>query len=155
MKFLFDENLSPRLVVLLADVFPNSLHVRDVGLKSAEDSLVWNYARNHDLVIVSKDADMHQRCFVFAHRRKLSGYVWVTAPLQTLPICFAGISKRLKFSKRMNLPHFKSLVETSGRLVFVSINNPVLHHEHHLLHSLNILQRIAGHGDNVGPFAGC
>jgi len=59
MKFLFDENLSPRLVVLLADVFPNSLHVRDVGLKSAEDSLVWNYARNHDLVIVSKDADMH------------------------------------------------------------------------------------------------
>ena len=61
MKLLFDENLSPRLVGLLADLFPNSLHVRDVGLKTAEDSLVWNYARDNNLVIASKDADMHQR----------------------------------------------------------------------------------------------
>jgi len=74
MKLLFDENLSPRLVVLLADLFPNSLHVRDVGLRTAEDSLVWNYARDHDLVIVSKDADMHQRCFVFGAPPKV---VWV------------------------------------------------------------------------------
>jgi len=74
MKFLFDENLSPRLVVLLADLFPDSLHVRDVGLQAAEDPLVWNYARDHDFVIVSKDADMHQRCFVFGAPPKV---VWV------------------------------------------------------------------------------
>jgi predicted nuclease of predicted toxin-antitoxin system len=74
MKLLFDENLSPRLVVLLADLFPNSLHVRDVGLQAAEDSSVWNYAKDYDLVIVSKDADMHQRCFVFGAPPKV---VWV------------------------------------------------------------------------------
>jgi predicted nuclease of predicted toxin-antitoxin system len=74
MKLLFDENLSPRLVVLLADLFPDSLHVRDVALQSAEDSLVWNYARDHGLLIVSKDADMHQRCFVFGAPPKV---VWV------------------------------------------------------------------------------
>ena len=74
MKLPFDENLSPRLVVLVADLFPNSLHVRDVGLEASEDALVWDYARDHDLVIVSKDADMHQRCFVFGAPPKV---VWV------------------------------------------------------------------------------
>jgi predicted nuclease of predicted toxin-antitoxin system len=39
MRFLFDENLSPKLVLLLADQFPNSVHVRDVGLASADDEL--------------------------------------------------------------------------------------------------------------------
>ena len=33
LRLLFDENLSPRLVKLLAESFPNSLHVDDVGLR--------------------------------------------------------------------------------------------------------------------------
>lgn len=41
MKLLFDENLSPELVRLLNDLFPNSIHVRDVGLKAADDPVVW------------------------------------------------------------------------------------------------------------------
>ena len=39
-KFLFDENLSPRLVGLLATTFPGSTHVRDVGLAQADDVTV-------------------------------------------------------------------------------------------------------------------
>lgn len=65
MKLLFDENLSHKFVRLLADLFPDSVHVRDVGLKAADDPLVWDYAKNNDLMIVSKDSDMHQRSFVF------------------------------------------------------------------------------------------
>ena len=42
MKLLFDENLSPQLVRLLDDLFPDSVHVRDVGLKAADDPVVWN-----------------------------------------------------------------------------------------------------------------
>ena len=34
MKLLFDENLSPNLPLRLNDLFPNSLHVRDVGMKA-------------------------------------------------------------------------------------------------------------------------
>ncbi len=33
MKLLFDENLWPKLVQQLADLFLDSVHVRDVGLK--------------------------------------------------------------------------------------------------------------------------
>lgn len=47
MKPLFDENLSPRLVTVLADLFPGSIHVRDVGLKSAADPIVWRHAAEH------------------------------------------------------------------------------------------------------------
>ena len=31
MKLLFDENLSPKLVRLLDELFPDSIHVRDVA----------------------------------------------------------------------------------------------------------------------------
>ncbi len=74
MKLLFDENLSPRLVQLLADLFPESVHVRDVGLKTSDDQSVWLYAQNNQFIIVSKDADMHQRSFVFGSPPKV---VWV------------------------------------------------------------------------------
>jgi predicted nuclease of predicted toxin-antitoxin system len=74
MKLLFDENLSHKLVQLLEDIFPQSIHVRDVGLKAADDPLVWEYAKNNDLILVSKDADMHQRSFLFGPPPKV---VWV------------------------------------------------------------------------------
>jgi predicted nuclease of predicted toxin-antitoxin system len=74
MKLLFDENLSPKLVRLLDDLFPNSVHVRDVGLKAADDPIVWKYAQDKGLTICSKDSDMHQRSFVFGYPPKV---VWV------------------------------------------------------------------------------
>ena len=74
MKLLFDENLSHKLVRLLADLFPDSVHVREVGLKAAGDLVVWEYAKNNDLVIISKDSDMHQRSFVFGYPPKVA---WV------------------------------------------------------------------------------
>jgi predicted nuclease of predicted toxin-antitoxin system len=74
MKLLFDENLSPKLVKLLSDLFPNSVHVRDVGLNRADDAIVWEYAQNNSLTICSKDSDMHQRSFVLGFPPKV---VWV------------------------------------------------------------------------------
>jgi predicted nuclease of predicted toxin-antitoxin system len=74
MKLLFDENLSHKLTGLLEDLFPNSIHVRDAGLESADDPLVWEHAKNNGLILVSKDADMHQRSFLFGPPPKV---VWV------------------------------------------------------------------------------
>lgn len=74
MKLLFDQNLSHRLARSLQDLFPDSLHVRDVGLKAADDPIVWGYARQRGFVIVSKDADFHQRSFVFGAPPKV---IWV------------------------------------------------------------------------------
>ena len=57
MKLLFDQNLSFRLVAKLEDVYPDSTHVRMVGLSEAPDLEVWNYASANGLTIVSKDDD--------------------------------------------------------------------------------------------------
>ena len=73
MKLLFDQNLSYRLARTLHDLFPGSLHVRDVGLKEAEDLAVWNYAKAHGFVIVSKDIDFRQRSFVYGAPPKVIG----------------------------------------------------------------------------------
>lgn len=64
MKLLFDENVSPRLVGGLTDVFPGSVHVHDIGLARATDVAIWAYAREHDFTIVSKDSDFHQVSFL-------------------------------------------------------------------------------------------
>ncbi len=60
MKLLLDQNLSPRLVRRLADVYPNSTHVVEVGLDRSLDREVWAYARQHDYIIVTKDVDFSE-----------------------------------------------------------------------------------------------
>lgn len=74
MKLLFDQNLSPRLVPALMDLFPGSVHVRDLGLQSADDEAVWDYAVKNGFSIVSKDSDFRQRSFVFGHPPKV---IWI------------------------------------------------------------------------------
>lgn len=64
MKALFDANLSPALVKALDLQFPNSAHVRDVGLRTATDDEIWNYSKVNEFTIVSKDTDFRERSFV-------------------------------------------------------------------------------------------
>ena len=74
MKLLFDENLSPKLPSRLSDLFPGSLHVRDVGMKATIDPIVWDYAKDNNLMIVSKDSDMHDLSLVFGSPPKV---IWL------------------------------------------------------------------------------
>ena len=74
MRLLYDENLPPRLVPLLAGVYPASVHVRDVGLKNVADELVWKYAQDNGLIIVSKDPDFHHRSLLFGFPPKV---IWI------------------------------------------------------------------------------
>ena len=63
MKLLFDENLSPKLVELLAEEYPGSVHLREAGLRGASDDRIWEHARAEGYTIVSKDDDFRQRSF--------------------------------------------------------------------------------------------
>ncbi len=74
MRLLFDENLSPRLMELLKFDFPDSQHIRNLGMKSATDSEIWEYAITHKFTIVSKDADFQQRSLLYGHPPKI---VWI------------------------------------------------------------------------------
>ncbi len=74
MKLLFDQNLSWRLSRNLADIFPESIHVREISFTEAEDKEIWEYAKTNDFVIVSKDTDFQQRSLFFGHPPKV---VWL------------------------------------------------------------------------------
>lgn len=61
MKLLFDQNVSSDLVRRLSDLFPGSTHVKDLEMMKADDDAIWSHARDHGMVIVSKDSDFQQR----------------------------------------------------------------------------------------------
>ncbi|NOT57938.1 MAG: DUF5615 family PIN-like protein [Deltaproteobacteria bacterium] len=74
MKLLFDQNLSHKLARRLADLFPDSTHVREIGMKEAEDPVVWEHAKQQGFIVVSKDSDFHQRSFVLGFPPKV---IWI------------------------------------------------------------------------------
>jgi predicted nuclease of predicted toxin-antitoxin system len=71
MKLLFDQNLSWRLPAKLADLYPDSLHIRDAGLRESEDVDIWDYAKANGFVITTKDADFQQRSLLFGYPPKV------------------------------------------------------------------------------------
>ena len=74
MKLLFDQNLSPRLPRLLADIYPKSVHIRDIGLRDAIDAEIWEYAKSNGFAIVSKDSDFQQRSLLLGAPPK---FIWL------------------------------------------------------------------------------
>lgn len=61
MRLLFDQNLSWKLVRLLADVYDGCSHVRDLGMADATDTVIWAHAAEHGFTVVTKDSDFLQR----------------------------------------------------------------------------------------------
>ena len=74
MKLLFDENLSPRLVSLLADLFSNSAHAHDLSLGQTDDPIIWKYAGDHNYTLVSKDSDHYELSMLRGHPPKV---IWI------------------------------------------------------------------------------
>jgi predicted nuclease of predicted toxin-antitoxin system len=60
MKRLFDESLSPKLVSLLSDLFPNSESALRNGLSGCGDLNILQYASDGGYVLVSTDSDFGQ-----------------------------------------------------------------------------------------------
>jgi predicted nuclease of predicted toxin-antitoxin system len=74
MKLLFDENLSPKLPLLVAAAFPDSRHIRELGLKGRADEEIWNYAEANGFTVISKDKDFYQRALLYGSPPK---FVWL------------------------------------------------------------------------------
>jgi len=71
---LFDENLAERLVTDLADLYPGGLHVNGCGLAGGSDQGIWQYAREHGFVIVTKDEDFQRFSVLFGAPPKV---IWI------------------------------------------------------------------------------
>ncbi|MCG3163985.1 MAG: hypothetical protein JMDDDDMK_05444 [Acidobacteria bacterium] len=74
MKLLFDHNLSPRLINRLSDLFPDSSHVYLLGLDRVDDTVIREYAKQHDFLIVTKDADFSDLSLLLGFPPKV---IWI------------------------------------------------------------------------------
>lgn len=75
VKLLFDENLSPKLVHLLATEFPDSSHVELLQLRGSTDTTLWELAKRQGYILVSKDNDFRQRAFLLGSPPKV---IWLS-----------------------------------------------------------------------------
>ena len=74
MKFLFDQNISHRILSLLPDQFSGSTSVKKEGLINAYDKQIWDYARLHNFIIVTQDSDFNDLSALFGFPPKI---IWI------------------------------------------------------------------------------
>jgi predicted nuclease of predicted toxin-antitoxin system len=74
VKLLFDQNLSPKLVKRLADLYPDSNHVYHLGIDLVPDKEMREYAGREGFVIVTKDSDFSDLCILLGFPPKV---IWI------------------------------------------------------------------------------
>ncbi len=74
MKFLVDHQLPPALATFLKREGHSAQHVRELGLKESDDTVVWRHAVTHQMTVVSKDEDFYFHAVAPGSTGKL---VWV------------------------------------------------------------------------------
>jgi predicted nuclease of predicted toxin-antitoxin system len=74
VKLLLDENLSRRLVLRIADLFPDSSHVSSEGLLQSPDNKVWEFAKSKGYSVVTADSDFYELATTLGHPPKV---IWL------------------------------------------------------------------------------
>ena len=114
MKLLFDENVSPKLPQMLANEYPGSVHIREVGLRGAEDRQIWDYGCAQGFAIVSKDADFRERSFVEGFPPKV---IWLDVGNAGTTM-IAGLLRR----ERQRVEAFEKQDETSFLILSLGLS---------------------------------
>lgn len=74
MKLLFDQNLSPKLVTRVADLYPDCNHVYYIQKDQVSDEELRDYSRREGFVIVTKDSDFSDLCILLGFPPKV---IWI------------------------------------------------------------------------------
>jgi predicted nuclease of predicted toxin-antitoxin system len=65
MRLLLDQNLSYRLVNSLQNAYPGTSQCYLLGLDKSDDYSIWQYAKDNDFVIVTKDSNFHELSLIY------------------------------------------------------------------------------------------
>lgn len=81
MRFLFDQNISHRILKLIPDNYVESTSVKKEGLINATDKQIWKFAKKNNYVIVTQDSDFNDLSSLYGFPPKI---IWVrTGNLKT------------------------------------------------------------------------
>jgi len=107
VKLLLDQNLSRRILPALAEEFPGSSHVVHLGMDHDDDIKIWDYAKENDLVIVTKDKDFLQRSVLLGHPPKIVHLTVGNCPVSEIVMLLLGKVSQLKvFHKHASKSYF-------------------------------------------------
>ncbi len=90
-KLLFDQNLSYRIIKQLDHLFPNSSHVKLLNLDQADDVTIWQYAKDNNYHIVSKDTDFNNINTLYGYPPKI---IWIHTGNKTTTTIIELLQKR-------------------------------------------------------------
>lgn len=101
MKLIFDENLSPKLVSLLAGEFPGCTHAETLGFKGDDDLNIWIYSKSiNQAVIVSIVDDFREFALTGGHLQKsLISRLVIVAPAKSKRFCVEITFRLLHLAK--------------------------------------------------------
>ena len=111
MRLLLDENLSRRLVPCLQNAYPGSSQVVLLGLESATDAEVWQFAKDEGFVIVTRDADFEELSLVWRQPPKV---IWLKTRNQNRAITLKILLDGRPMIEDALLNHEQACVEVSG-----------------------------------------
>lgn len=74
MKFLFDQNISFKVLKQLPEFFSNASHVKFERLINAPDREIWEYAQKNDYTIITQDADFNDLNLLYGFPPKI---IWI------------------------------------------------------------------------------
>jgi predicted nuclease of predicted toxin-antitoxin system len=108
MKFLFDQNISHRILSLIPEQFDGSTSVKKEGLMNAPDIQIWEYAKIHNFIIVTQDSDFNDLNTLYGFPPKV---IWIrTGNLRTkaiLDILIGNYADLQNFEKDSQLGCFE------------------------------------------------
>lgn len=100
MRFLFDQNISFRILKELPNAFQNSTHVISEGLINAKDKEVWAFAKENEYAIVTQDSDFNELNSILGFPPKV---IWIrTGNISTTGIIKILIEQEKNIEKFLN-----------------------------------------------------
>ncbi|MBV2246149.1 MAG: DUF5615 family PIN-like protein [Lentimicrobium sp.] len=74
MRFLFDQNISHKILDRLPDLCKESTSVKNEGLINESDRIIWEFARRNNFIVVTQDSDFNDLTALHGFPPKI---VWI------------------------------------------------------------------------------
>ncbi len=103
MKLLIDQNISHRLISLISQTFPLTVHVRDEGLKDKSDYEIFMHARQNNFnAVITLDEDFNNLLQTFDSPPKI---IWLrTGNCSTISLAALLIEKQDVILEFIDIP---------------------------------------------------
>ena len=74
MRFLFDQNISHRILAMLPEKFSDSSSIKKEGLINSTDREIWDFAKKNNFIIVTQDSDFNDLNLLLGFPPKI---IWI------------------------------------------------------------------------------